>query len=164
MEKIQVYVHAENVREPKLIEVHEKATSEELIIIYQQEYPDTGTLEEIVLFFEDEEEPRFKGHPDEHKGPGKRSHIHFHRCKKIEVTVFYNGEDKIFQYSPATTIKKIKSKAIHSFGIKESDAGDYLIKLEDGTVLQAADHIGSFVGSPRCHIKLFLTATKPVQG
>lgn len=164
MNKIQVYVHGENSREPKLIEVPENALINDIIKIYQQEFPNSGAAEEIEIFLQDEEDARQKEQSCEKAGIKKKVHIHCHRCKRIAVTIIYNGDDKSFTFSPSATAKEILKRAIHAFNINETDAGDYLLKLDDKTILQPSDHIGSFTSFPRCQVKLFLTPTKPVQG
>jgi hypothetical protein len=164
MNKTQIYVHGENTRDPKLVEVSENASVKDIINLYHQEFPDAGSPDEIELFIEDEEDPKEKDHSGEKAGIKKRIHIHCHRCRKIAVPVIYNGDDKLFQFSPSATAKMILKKAIHAFNIKETDAGDYLLKLDDKTILQPSDHIGSFTSFPRCQVKLFLTPTKPIQG
>lgn len=164
MDKIQIYVHGENSRELKSIEVSESSTVADILKAYQEAFPNAGSPDEIEIFLEDTDDPMQKNHSAEKSGVKKRSHIHCHRCKKVAVTIFYNGEDKLFHFPPSATAKNVLKKAIHAFNIKEADAGDYLLKLDDKTVLQATDHIGSFVSFPSCQLKLFLTPTKPVQG
>ena len=164
MDKHQVYFHGENNREPKFVDVPKEAIVEEVIIIYQREFPDGGKFEEIELFIEDMDEPRHKHLQGEEAGIRHRGHIHFHRCKIVEVITIYNGDDKSFSFAPSTTVKRIFMKVVDAFRISEKDAGDYVLKLEDGTVLQPSDHIGSITAFPKCHIKLFLTAIKPIQG
>lgn len=164
MTKIQVYIHGENNREPKLIEIAENATVLEIIEAYLKEFPGTGNPQEIEIFLEDQDGPRQKDHDCQEAGIHKRGHIHCHRCNQIVVSIFYNGEDKPFHFPPATTGKTILKKAIHAFNISEADAGDYLLKLDDKTILLPSDHIGSFASYPHCQVKLFLTPTKPVQG
>jgi hypothetical protein len=164
MNKNQIYVHGENNREPKLIEISEKISEVEIIEIYKDEFDAKHHEEVIEIFLEDEETLPFKnGHGPQHEFK-KRSHIHCHRCKKITVTVFYNGDDKPVQFPPSVTAKVILKKAVSLFGIKEEDSSEYLLKLEDATILQPSDHIGSFAAYPQCQVKLFLTPTKPVQG
>lgn len=164
MDNHLIYLHGENSREPKTIEIHPHATVEEIIIIYQQQFPGTGTVEEILIFVEDEDEP--KGHHHHHGDAGihHRHHVHCHRCHQIEVTVFYNGDDKTFREAPSRTVKTVFQKAIHAFGISESDAGDYVLKTEDGVTLKPSDHIGSIAKHPRCQVKLSLTPIQPVNG
>jgi hypothetical protein len=164
MNKIQVYVHGENSRDPKLIDVLENASVKDIILAFQKEFTNTSNPEEIEIFLEDAEDPLQKDQSADKIGIKKRMHIHCHRCKKIAVTIFYNGEDKSFNFPPSATSKIILKKAIKAFNINEADAGDYLLKLDDKTILQPSDHVGSFVSFPHCQIKLFLTPTKPVQG
>lgn len=164
MEKIQIYIHGENHRDPKLIEVPESASIEAIISIYSKEFPGSGEVHEIELFVEDEQDSKQKQLKGEEHGIKKRHHIHCHRCKKVNVLVSYNSETKSFNVAPSTTAKKIEKEALKEFKINEADAGDFLLKLEDGTVLQPTEHIGSFTSHHQCKISLFLTAAKPIQG
>ena len=164
MNKIEIYVHGENSREPKLVEVSENSSIAEIIDIYRQEFPGAGEAEEIELFVEEEQKPKPKHHRGEEHGIKKRHHVHGHRCKKVTVTVSYNSETKSLYLAPSTTAKKIKQEALEEFKINEADAGDLLMKLADGTVLQPTDHIGSFTTHNSCQVALFLTAANPVQG
>jgi hypothetical protein len=164
MDKFQIYVHGENARDPKLIELEENASIKDILKKYHQEFPDAGSPDEIEIFLEDDDAPIQKHHCTEEAGIKKRSHIHCHRCKKVVVTIVYNGDDKSFHFAPSATAKKILKKAIGAFNIHEEDANDYLLKLDDKTILQPSDHIGSFSVFPKCDVKLFLTPTKPIQG
>jgi hypothetical protein len=164
MNKMQIYVHSENNREPKLVEVAENASVADLIGMYQNELTVAGSADGINLFIEDEDEPKAKDAAGEKHGLKKRVHVHCHRCKKVSVAVGYNGDTKSLSFPPSTTVKKVMKKVVKEFGIEEADAGDYLLKLEEGTVLQPADHIGSFASHPHCQVKFFLTPTKPIQG
>lgn len=164
MSKLQIYLHGENVPAPKFVEIAGSESLDDLVAIYLQQFPNAGQPHEIEVFMEDAEEAKEKHHSVDDAGIKHRSHIHCHRCKKVEVTVIYNGDDKSFEFAPAIKVKNVLKKAVAAFGISESDAGDYLLKLDDKTVLQLDEHIGSFTSYPRCQVKLFLTAKKPIQG
>ena len=164
MKTVQIYGHFENIREPKLIEVPENASVKQVLETVQQQFQPGLNVKELELYLEDQEQPLKKEEKAEPSGIKKKAHIHCHRCAKVQITVFYNGQDKPISFPPSATGKALLHKAIREFGISESDAGDYLLKLEDKTVLQSTDHIGSFVSYPHCAVKLFLTPTKPVQG
>jgi hypothetical protein len=164
MNKFEIYMHGENQRDPKLVEVSENASVQEIIKIYRTEFPGSGEETEIELFVEDEQDAKPKHHKGEEHGIKKRHHVHCHRCKKVNVSVSYNSETKSFSVAPSTTVKKIEKEALKEFKINEADAGDFLLKLEDGTVLQPTEHIGSFTSHHHCQVSLFLTATKPIQG
>lgn len=164
MKTIQIYGHFENVREPKLVEVPEHGSVNDVLTNVEREFGFAPNGHGSNVFLEDEESPLQKEDNAEKAGIKKKSHVHCHRCQKVQVTVFYNGEDKPLSFPPSATGKNILKKAVKAFSIQEADAGDYLLKLEDKTVLQPTDHIGSFVSYPHCEVKLFLTPTKPVQG
>ena len=162
--RVSVFLHGEGNRDAKTVEIPAHATVEDIIIIYQQQFPSGVTTEEIFLWVEEEKTPKQRHAHHEEAGIHHRHHVHCHRCKTVEVVILYNGDDRSFPVTPSTTVKKIFEKAIHAFQISESDAGDYLLKLEDGTVLKPSEHIGSFTTFPRCHVRLFLTAKKPING
>ena len=164
MKNLEVYIHGEDNRETKLVEVLENSTVPDIINKYKQEFHSNAPAEEVLAFLENEKEPLKKDLPGGDIGLKKRIHFHCHRCKEIAVTIFYNGEDKTFQFEPSATGKTILKKAIAAFKINEHDAGDYLLKLDDKTILQPSDHIGSYASYPHCRAKLNLTPTKPVQG
>lgn len=164
MNKIEIYVRGEHSREPKLVEIPAAATIQEVIYLYHKECPGASDAGEINLFFEEDHHPKEKKHNCEGAGIQKKHRIHCHRCKAAEVRVIYNGDDKGFKFPPSATSKTVFKKAIEAFGISPSDAGDYVLKLDERTILQPGEHIGSFVSYPACHVKLFLTALKPIQG
>ncbi len=49
MNKLQIYVHGENNRDPKLVKVAEKASVNEIISKYQQEFFVPGSADDIIL-------------------------------------------------------------------------------------------------------------------
>lgn len=164
MEKIKIYVHGENTREQMFLEIPPDATVEEIIRLYHEQFPNAGNVEEIALFMEDIDDIKERKHPHHDAGIHHRGHIHCHRCKEIEVTVVYNGDDKFLHFAPSTLAKRVLKKALEEFHINEHDAGDYELKIDERTILAPTDHIGSFTSFPKCHVKLFLTAKRPVQG
>ncbi len=164
MKTIQIYVHKENNREPKLVEVSEEASVKDVVNKYLQEFPNSDSPEDVEFFVEDEDEQRPKEETGEKGGIKRKVHIHCHRCKKVSVAVEYNGQTITLNVPPSTTAKKILKQAAKKFNISEGDAADLLLKLSDGTVLQPGDHIGSFAAFPHCSISLSLTANKQVQG
>jgi hypothetical protein len=165
MKTIQLYLHSENCREPKLVEVSTEATVADIINKYREvmNLPD-AKVDEIELFLEDEDDPKNKGHHHEHVGIKKRHHIHCHRCQKVAVSIEYNGQVKTLSVPPSATGAMILKKAAKEFHISDKDAADLVIKLPDGNVLQKTDHIGSFVSFPHCEIKLSLIHNTQVQG
>ncbi|MCC7302469.1 MAG: hypothetical protein IT233_07500 [Bacteroidia bacterium] len=165
MKTIQLYLNGEGCPEPKLVEVSAEATIADVINKYREVANlHDAKVDEIELFFEDEEQPKNKGHHIEQAGIKKRHRVHCHRCRKVAVTVEYNGQIKVLSVPPSATGAMILKKAAKEFNISEKDAADLILKLPNGNVLQKTDHIGSFVASPHCEIKLLLIHNTQVQG
>ena len=78
-------------------------------------------------------------HEPVHHGdkPGKHGHhgghIHCHHCKRIAVTVTFNGRDKHHKFSPAATVQTVKLWAKRRFGISDTDASRLILKLSGVT-------------------------------
>ena len=101
MKTIQIYVHGENNREPKLVEVSEEASVKDVVNKYLQEFPNSGGPEDVEFFVEDEEEQRPKEETGEKGGIKRKVHIHCHRCKKVSVAVEYNGQTITLNVPPS---------------------------------------------------------------
>ena len=162
MKELQIYVHAENNKEPQIIPVDETSTVQDIINEYAKKF--NTVPGEVNLFLQDEDDSKEKGKHADAAGIKKRSHVHCHRCRKITVTVFFNGDDKNIEVPPSFTAKNLIKKIFQIFSIDKNDATEYLLKLEDGTILQPDDHIGSFSSYPQCQVKIYLTDNKPIQG
>jgi hypothetical protein len=166
MKKIELYVHSHNGVDPKLFQASEESTITELVEIIVA----TGGLEskvdgEIFVFTEDCDEP-----VEHHRKLSEceirhRHHIHCHRCRKVQVSVFYNGEHHE-TFGPATTVKRVLKWAIKAFKLSPTDAADKILVLKghDGEELSLDAHIGSFTQPHHCSVELCLTAPVEVQG
>jgi len=160
----KVYLHGENDRAIKEVEIAADAAHHHLLEVFKREFQITDTAGDYVLFFEEDEifadgtEVKVEFEII-HKG-----HYHAHRCKVIKTTVSYNGQTAAFHFKPAATGKRVLHAVIHKFGISPVDAADLLLKVDDKTIVQPTDHIGSFVGHHDCSLALMLVADKVVQG
>jgi len=163
---IELYVHAQNGADPKLVKASEESTITELLQIIAT----TGDLggkvdEEIFVFTEDSDEP-----VEHHRKLSEceirhRHHIHCHRCRKVQVSVFYNGEHHE-TFGPATTVKRVLKWAIKAFKLSPTDAADKILVLKGhgSEELPLDAHIGSFAQPHHCSVELSLTAPVEVQG
>ncbi len=160
MKEIELYIHTADHHDPKLVKIDENATVEELL---KQIAPDVHS--DIHLTIEGEEEPHDKLRKLGECGVKHRHHVHCHRCRKIAVTVFYNGEETR-SFAPATTIEKVLHWALSAFGLKGADALDKVLRLTDAPndVLSESAHIGSFAKTHACEIRLNLTGKVEVNG
>lgn len=160
MKEIELYIHTENHPDPMLVKIDEDATVEELL---KRIAPEADG--DIHLSIESEDEPHDKHRKLCECGIKHRHHVHCHRCRKVEVTVFYNGEQN-HTFGPSATIEKVLRWALRAFGLKGADALDKVLRLSDAPndVLPETAHIGSFVKPSACEVRLNLTGKVEVNG
>lgn len=89
--------------------------------------------------------------------------IHCHRCRKIAVTVYYNGEESK-KFSPNAKIRRITEWAKKKFGLDEGRKWVLRLGAADGEILDSDTHIGKLVKFPDCNLSLYLTERCLIQG
>ena len=161
MKDIEIYVHTAHRREPELITISEGGTVEEVLIRIAP-----GEHAEMVLFVEDEEQPRERHYHLHDCHIQHRHHVHVHRCRELEVRVSYNGAKHEHKFAPAKTVEKVLHWALGAFGLKGHDAMNKVLRLaQGGDELPEAAHIGSFVKAEQhCVLDLHLTVHRNVNG
>ena len=165
MKDLEIYIHAENCREKKLVKIPADATIDDIIKKYHHDFNISETGEETVeVFIENKDSPHNKEHKADHCGIKHRHHIHCHRCHDVKTQVEYNGKTKHIKFPPSATGENVLKQSAEAFDINEIDAAKLVLELEDETVIESTDHLGSFVQFPHCSIKLFLRPNKQVQG
>jgi len=164
MKEFEVYFHGIGQDNVKLIRVQEDFLIVDVLKVAKNEGV-VDILDEVCeIFLEESEEPVDKKHSLRHLGVRDRAHFIYHHCRKIEVSVSYNGEDKTSNFSPSAKIGKILKWAIKAFGLTGTDATNKVLRLENKVELANDLRLGSLVHHPHCHIKLFLTAQVLVEG
>jgi hypothetical protein len=160
----KVYLHGENTRDIKEVELEATADHGQLVEIFKREFKITEPDGDYIVFlqedvvFEDGEEIEVKAEII-HRG-----HYHFHRCKKIHTSVTYNGQTESFDFKPSATGNKVLKTVLKSFKISGNDAAGLILKVNDSLILKATDHIGSFAGHHDCKLSLILAPDKVIQG
>jgi len=153
--KISIYLHQENQLKPEIVTVDKNTTYSKLMNELSK-----NDRSEIHIFRENEEMAEDK---EESVHLEAKSHIHCHRCKKVQITVTYNGQAVNLTLPPSSTGEKILSKSCKELGITKDDATD--LHLKNGNlVIQFKDHIGSYVSFPDCQINLNLLPNNQMQG
>jgi len=160
MKEIELYIHTAEGRDPKLIKIDEEATVEELL---KRIAPNANG--EIHLIVEGEDEPHELHRKLCECGIKHRHHVHCHRCRKVAVTVFYNGEQSR-SFAPSATIERVLKWALHAFELKGADALDKVLRLPEtpNKPLPESAHVGSFVTRQSCELRLELTGKVEVNG
>lgn len=126
--------------------------------------PADAKVEEVILFALDEDEPlsadRLKTHGKE------RLRIHCHRCRKVEVTVVFNGQKHAKAFAPSVLVRRVLKWAIKEFGLKGADAENKELRLgsASGQAMKDDAAIGSYVHYPKCELTAYLVDIVQPQG
>lgn len=161
--EIEIYLHGPGTIEEKLVKIPEDATVRELIEAAKRSgFP---FEEGWVLVLEDEDEPL---EPDARLRDTKvknKHHVSCHTCRKIEVTVNFNGITRQRKFTPSRKVKGVLKWALGVFELAGADTENKELRLggTQGRVLQSQQHIGSFVQG-NCSLELYLTGIVEVNG
>jgi hypothetical protein len=96
-------------------------------------------------------------------GPAK---LHFHRCRRVEVTVSFGSATAKHSFGPGTTIAHVKRWAAEKqFHMTPADAAEHRLQIA-GTHERPppGTHIGTLASCPACAISFDLVPDKRVQG
>jgi hypothetical protein len=163
-ELIEIYLHSAGVRDEKIIQIVEDATVNDLLLAARE----VGLAHEsdVILLIEDGEEPlerhaRLCDHGVKHK-----HHLHCHQCRRVDVKVHFNGQEREAAFSPSKKVKGVLKWAVKAFELHGVDAENKELRLGSaaGSILESQQHIGSWTSPGSCCIELYLTAIVEVQG
>jgi hypothetical protein len=162
--KIELYIHGPGTAEEKLVAISGEATVLDLIEAAKGAGVADGP--ELILVIEDEDDPlpmdaRLCDCGVKHKG-----HLSCHTCRKVEVTVHFNGQEAQRKFAPGRKVKGVLKWALSEFRLAGVDAENKELRLggAEGLILQSQQHIGSFAARPGCSLELYLTGIVEVQG
>lgn len=163
---IELFLQVEGINDIKLIRVPHDCKVRELIEKIQAEIDaaqsETGGM---FLLLEDRDDELRPDASLNESGIGHRHRIHCHRCRRIEVTVNFNGVSKSHPFSPSNTIKKIKRWADEQFELKGVDATEHALQLCGTNTRPDEDvHVGSLARYPNCKVCFDLVPKKRVEG
>ena len=115
-QKIELYLHGEDVAVAKLVEVDEDMSIRELVQKgFDSGTPGAGNITEIFVFIEDDETPRNHDHKIGPSGIKHHHHVHCHRCREVAVVVTYDGKVHEHKFAPNTKVERVFHWAIEKF-------------------------------------------------
>lgn len=162
---IEIFVQGEGITEVALIRVPPDATVREVIVKTKADCGIEAREEEIIALIEDSDEEIVLDAKLIDVGIGQRHRVHFHRCRRVEVSVNFNGATKKQSFSPSATIAKIKRWGDDEFGLKGIDATEHALQICGTNKRPDLDvHVGSLVQCPHCEICFDLVPKKRVEG
>ena len=163
----ELFLQAEGVRDIALVRVPEDGTVHDVIDAAKAQGLRVEDGEDPMVTLENEEEALDLEAPLSAAGIVDRGRVHVHRCKRVEVTVGFNGRDKSDGFPPSATIKRVTRWAVgkQGFDLAEADAADHLLQLRGSPERPDEDsHIGTLVEVLDCSVQLDLVPKSRVEG
>lgn len=160
---ISIFYQAEGLRDVAHLE---KEAEAKLASVREQIAKATGLDKEAILFLEDAEEPLELEAAIGKIADARGVKLHLHRCRQVGVSVTFNGRVVHHQFTPATTVAKVKKwAAIREFGMTAEEAGEHVLQVA-GTHDRPTPgtHIGTLVKHPHCKIAFTLVPDERVNG
>lgn len=173
MAGLQIFVQGEGKREIRVVELSPHATVRDLVEAAQaqgvalQDGGAHGGADRVSAYAEDSDAPLPAGATLEGAGLGNHSSVHLSRCRRVAVTVHYNGQDRSETFGPGVPMHRVKEWAVENkgFNLNPVDAAEHVLQLT-GTSDRPDDdvHIGSLVGASSCKVEFDLVAKVRVEG
>lgn len=166
-EKIELFVQGEGISDIALVRVPREGTVQDVVEAAAEHGLRVDGEEELLVIVEDADEALDLDTPLRTLGITHRDRVHVNRCRRVEVTVNYEAEQKTRDFSPSTTMKKVKKWADgkHGFDLGDVDAAEHLLQICGSNTRPDEDaHIGSLVGAPSCSLCFDLIPKKRIEG
>lgn len=176
-QKVELFIHGQGMK-PMVVEAAPGDTLQEVLLGVEVFKEGRGEL--LVFVGEcyealketdeledgaDEHEPVDIGLTVEALELARHRHVHFQRCRHIEVEVNFGGKTKHHKFSPATRIEVVTRWARKKFQLDPATAADYVLQLCDSTEQPRSDqHLGELVEAPNCSIRFDLVKELTPQG
>jgi len=164
--EIEVFLQIEGNRAIGIVKADENGTLRELLHSARQQGLAIPEAPEIVLL-EDGDDEILLDRTLAEVGIHHHSHIHVHRCHRVQVAVTFNGLTKNRDFSPASTVGKVKTWATSSdgFNLSKIDASEHALQLSGTTDRPDEDvHIGTLTTAATCAVSFDLVPKKRVEG
>ena len=155
MSEINIFVQGTEIPEV----CHLKLPADATTVVLRKQWPE----EDLLFFAEDSEFPLKEDAVLAEYGQVHRFHVH--RCRGVEVVLFFNGKEVHSKFSPATTLARVKQRAACEFGIEPDDAAELVLQIPGGEVRpDPSTHLGALVTGEECSQKLDLVPQDRVNG
>lgn len=165
MKDIEILLQGEHLPDIQFVTLGRGKTVRDLLAVtaFHQKEDAKG---DFHVFGEDCDEPFAKDDELPGSEEGKPLRLHVHRCRRIKVTVTFNGASKEQDFGPGTTIATVKKwAAIKAFGMDPADAAEHVLQLAGTTDRPEPDtHIGALASCPVCSLAFDLVPLKRVEG
>ncbi len=164
MKRIDVFYQGEGLNEIQHVEVEADAA---FATVKAQIAERHGlSVDGLCLFIEDEDDVvDDERHVRDHAGrTGVKLHVH--RCRRVAVSVTFNGETVEHPFGPGATVARVKRWAAEKkFGMSAEEAGEHVLQIAGSHVRPAPGaHIGALAACSGCKIAFDLVPDERVNG
>lgn len=170
MSGMQIFLQVEGVRDIRVLELPPSATVRDLLkAAAEQGLAVAGgeAAEAPAVYTEDAENPLAPGATLEAAGLRHGASVHVSRCRKVRVTVHFNGKERSESFGPGAPIHRVKRWAVgkKGFELSDRDAADHVLQITGTPDRPDEDvHIGTLVQGRRCAVEFDLVPKKRVEG
>lgn len=164
-EEIELFLQGEGIRDIVLIQVPKGGRVRDILAAARAEGLEVS--EGAALWLEDEESAMDLDAEIASTSIRHRSRVNVHRCRKVDVTVTFNGVQKSETFPPAATMKRVKRWAVgrKGFDMSDVDAAEHLLQLSGSSERPDEDiHIGTLVQAQQCSVSFDLLPKVRVEG
>jgi len=165
--EIELFLQGEGIQDIALVRVPRDGTARDIIEAARAHGLSAPDVAKALVLVEDAEEPLAPDAPLEAAGIGHRGRVHVHRCRRVEVTVNFNADQKSEAFPPSATMARVKKWAVgkRGFDLTSIDATEHLLQVCGSTSRPDEDvHIGTLVEVPACELCFDLVAKQRVEG
>ena len=165
MKTIEILLQGECISDIQLVEVGVDVTAKDLLEVATR-CREEEIEGDFLVFLEGSAEPI----ADAEKLPEGKDRqpvpLHVHRCRRVLVTVTFNGVSKGHEFAPGTTVADVKKfAAVREFGMKPADAAEHVLQFVGSAERPEPEtHVGALVSWPDCRISFDLVPHKRVEG
>ncbi len=163
--ELELFLQAEGVVDILLVKANRSQTLADWLLGLETVPPDVRNAKKVTVTREDEEDALVLEKTFESLGIKDRDRLHLNRCRKVAVTVHFNGRSIEETFPPATTVGKVKKWADKKFEIDKLDATNHALQI-CGTARRPDEdaHIGTLTASPGCQVCFDLVPKERVEG
>lgn len=168
-QELELFVQGEGLGGIRLIKADPESTFQRLIAVLAADagggFAAAAASGQLTVMVEDSDKEVSSDISLKKAGVRSRQRVHIHRCRKVKVSVNFNGETAVDDFPPSTTVGKVKKWADRKFDIDKVDATEHALQL-CGTAERPDEdlHIGSLTNGTSCNVCFDLVPKKRVEG
>jgi hypothetical protein len=162
----RVYIQSEHFPDIKLVEIDDHATIDELKHAAIALLPPGTDVSALTLSVEDDDDEAYVlATQVKHLKKEQGIRIHLHRCKHVEVSVRFGAEVVHHQFSPATTVGRVRLWAGRKLRMQPGDIAEHVLQLAGTNEQPDVDvHIGTLTKHPECSVTFDLVPAHRING